>query len=526
MWLHTVLSFGCLLVFSAAAETPCNPKACSKDADSEKNVCGSDGLTYPNRCHFEKARCANANLTLTKRGPCRQQKLCRDWQIYRHSYPDYKFQANCRPDGSYAAAQCHPDTAFCWCVTPQGVPLPYTSVRWKPESKPHCGRKKKSTRRRSPTRKGRNRACKQPDKAKFNNNLINIFHTEWSRDHGGVVKPHNNESDFLVNRWKFDTMDTNRDGVLDKNEYRDLKRIAKKAVKPKKCAKMFPRSCDVNSDAQITQQEWAECLTRDGMDDGGGGQNASEDNGEDQEDYADSFPSHRPLPHALTYEDESSEIRDDDPTDCLSDRQTALMDGGQFYIPECTPDGRYKKIQCYKAAGYCFCVHEDTGKNIPGTSVKHGTPQCDQLRNVNRPMKGCPNDKKIVFLKNLMQFLHARMLKNNDTKNLDTLPWMSSKEEQAATWSFVDFDKNKNKMLDRNEWKIFKEIVSKEKNLRKCGKKLPRYCDINKDRNISMTEWLDCLNVQQGLFGFFYWLLFDIEYCRSRRNRSRIIQDR
>ncbi|KAH0810982.1 hypothetical protein GEV33_011808 [Tenebrio molitor] len=345
--------------------------------------------------------------------------------------------------------------------------------------------------------RGRNRACKQPDKAKFNNNLINIFHTEWSRDHGGVVKPHNNESDFLVNRWKFDTMDTNRDGVLDKNEYRDLKRIAKKAVKPKKCAKMFPRSCDVNSDAQITQQEWAECLTRDGMDDGGGGQNASEDNGEDQEDYADSFPSHRPLPHALTYEDESSEIRDDDPTDCLSDRQTALMDGGQFYIPECTPDGRYKKIQCYKAAGYCFCVHEDTGKNIPGTSVKHGTPQCDQLRNVNRPMKGCPNDKKIVFLKNLMQFLHARMLKNNDTKNLDTLPWMSSKEEQAATWSFVDFDKNKNKMLDRNEWKIFKEIVSKEKNLRKCGKKLPRYCDINKDRNISMTEWLDCLNVQQ-----------------------------
>ena len=99
-------------------EPPCNPKACSKDMD-EKNVCGSDGLTYPNRCHLEKVRCVNKNLTLTKRGPCRQQKACRDWEVYRHSNPDYKFQANCRPDGSYAAAQCHPDTGFCWCVTPQ-----------------------------------------------------------------------------------------------------------------------------------------------------------------------------------------------------------------------------------------------------------------------------------------------------------------------------------------------------------------------------------------------------------------------
>lgn len=45
-----------------------------------------------------------------------------------------------------------------------------------------------------------------------------------------------------------------------------------------------------------------------------------------------------------SYDDESSEIRDDDPTDCLSDRQAALMDGGQFYVPDCTPDGRYKKV--------------------------------------------------------------------------------------------------------------------------------------------------------------------------------------
>ncbi|RZC42326.1 Thyroglobulin 1 and/or DUF2981 domain containing protein, partial [Asbolus verrucosus] len=298
------------------------------------------------------------------------------------------------------------------------------SVRWKPDSKPHCGRKKKLTRRRSPTRKGRNRICKQLNKAKFNNNLINIFCTEWSRKNGGVVRPYNNETDFQVNQWKFCSMDVNSDDVLDKNEYRDPKRVAKKAVKPKNRSR--PNV--------LLGTAWT---------------NASEDNANEQEDYADSFLSHRPLPHALigqSYDDESSEIHNEEPPDYLSDRQAALLDGGQFYVPECTPNGRYKKIQCYKAAGYCFCVHEDTGKNIPGTSVKHGIPKCDQLTNVNRSMKGCPNDKKTVFLKDLVQFLHVRMLKNNDMKNLNTLSWMSSKEEQAATWSFVDFDKNKNKI--------------------------------------------------------------------------------
>lgn len=69
----------------------------------------------------------------------------------------------------------------------------------------------------------------------------------------------------------------------------------------------------------------------------------------------------------------------------------------------------FLQIQCYKSAGYCWCVHEDTGKNIPGTSVKNGTPKCDQLTIVSRPMKGCPDDKKRMFLKDLMQFLQSRM---------------------------------------------------------------------------------------------------------------------
>lgn len=61
-----------------------------------------------------------------------------------------------------------------------------------------------------------------------------------------------------------------------------------------------------------------------------------------------------------SYDDESPESKDDDATDCLSDRQLALGEqqlavvGDQhsskryeLYVPECTPDGRYQKVSLY-----------------------------------------------------------------------------------------------------------------------------------------------------------------------------------
>lgn len=75
------------------------------------------------------------------------------------------------------------------------------------------------------------------------------------------------------------------------------------------------------------------------------------------------------------------------------------------------------QIQCYKSTGYCWCVHEDTGKNIPGTSVKNQEPKCDQVVSAPRSIKGCPEAKKNVFLKALLDFLHEKMVKDiNGTK--------------------------------------------------------------------------------------------------------------
>lgn len=126
------------------------------------------------------------------------------------------------------------------------------------------------------------------------------------------------------------------------------------------------------------------------------------------------------LPGSSHPYDDSGEPRDDDFTDCLSDRQAVLNEqrSENMYVPDCTPDGRYQKIQCYKSVGYCWCVHEDTGKNIPGTSVKNATPKCDQMPLPSRPMKGCPEPKKSVFLKDLMEFLHTRMITGTNDTNI------------------------------------------------------------------------------------------------------------
>ena len=52
-------------------------------------------------------------------------------------------------------------------------------------------------------------------------------------------------------------------------------------------------------------------------------------------------------------------------------------------------------------------------------------------------------------------------------------------------------------VLERKEWKNFRALVSSKPQLRRCGKRLPRYCDVNNDRKISITEWLKCLSTQR-----------------------------
>lgn len=88
---------------------------------------------------------------------------------------------------------------------------------------------------------------------------MNTFHSEYVREFG-----RNNSDDDTVINWKFSGLDTNHDLYLEKKEYRDLKRLVAKAIRPRKCAKTFPKNCDVNNDALLSFEEWKGCLARDG----------------------------------------------------------------------------------------------------------------------------------------------------------------------------------------------------------------------------------------------------------------------
>lgn len=59
------------------------------------------------------------------------------------------------------------------------------------------------------------------------------------------------------------TLDKDGDGYLDRTEYKELRRLAKKAVRPKKCARTFARTCDLNRDLKLSRQEWGACLAND-----------------------------------------------------------------------------------------------------------------------------------------------------------------------------------------------------------------------------------------------------------------------
>uniref|UniRef100_UPI003AADE362 SPARC-related modular calcium-binding protein 1-like n=1 Tax=Centroberyx gerrardi TaxID=166262 RepID=UPI003AADE362 len=121
------------------------PRGCVLDCQRGRHraVCGSNGRLYKSLCAFQRAQCVNTQLRPAPRAHCSDpgQSKC---QLARSQALEASSQSSsggghvspaaaifvpeCSPDGHFLQVQCHNQTGYCWCSTPDGKPVSGTSV--------------------------------------------------------------------------------------------------------------------------------------------------------------------------------------------------------------------------------------------------------------------------------------------------------------------------------------------------------------------------------------------------------------
>lgn len=64
-------------------------------------------------------------------------------------------------------------------------------------------------------------------------------------------------------------------------------------------------------------------------------------------------------------------------------------------------------------------------------------------------------------------------------------------------WYFAQLDNNSSHDINKKELKPLKRYLKKKAKPKKCARKFIDYCDLNKDRTISLQELKGCLGVSK-----------------------------
>ncbi|XP_009323870.1 PREDICTED: SPARC-related modular calcium-binding protein 1 [Pygoscelis adeliae] len=215
----------------------------------------------------------------------------------------------------------------------------------------------------------------------------------------------------------------------------------------------------------------------------------------------------------------SSSIRNSEKVhSCDQERQSALEEARQnpregIVIPECAPGGLYKPVQCHQSTGYCWCVLVDTGRPLPGTSTRYETPVCEsdaRLKSTeiddpfkDRELPGCPDGKKVEFITSLLDALTTDMVQAINSAaptgggRFSEPDPSHTLEERVVHWYFSQLDNNSSNDINKRELKPFKRYVKKKAKPKKCARRFTDYCDLNKDKSISLQELKGCLGVSK-----------------------------
>ncbi|KAF2980104.1 hypothetical protein EK904_009540 [Melospiza melodia maxima] len=181
---------------------------------------------------------------------------------------------------------------------------------------------------------------------------------------------------------------------------------------------------------------------------------------------------------------------------CDQERQSALEEARQnpregIVIPECAPGGLYKPVQCHQSTGYCWCVLVDTG----------------------RPLPGCPEGKKVEFITSLLDALTTDMVQAINSAaptgggRFSEPDPSHTLEERVVHWYFSQLDNNSSNDINKRELKPFKRYVKKKAKPKKCARRFTDYCDLNKDKSISLQELKGCLGVSKEGGEYLFFLI-------------------
>ncbi|XP_045132753.1 SPARC-related modular calcium-binding protein 1-like isoform X3 [Portunus trituberculatus] len=486
---------------------------------SREPVCGTNGRTYSSLCDLDLAICRKVKVSLKHEGECTLEEKCMDERRARQEQianGERVYVPNCQEDGSYAPLQCHNFTRYCWCSSLDGIPIQETVQSGTLPTCPDRHREAPRTtappagagksgkevvsnpareeslntllslstatpagRPNKPPRRGPKR-CTGRARRSFITRLTNKLVTEYQRVRN-TKKLSERKLHRRVVKWKFSELDRNNDRKLQRREYKRLRKTVRKFIKPKKCAKMFPRMCDANGDRSLTEQEWVTCFNRQG------------DKDRQRDDRCPMPPCNNrpttPKPSVPSCEHERS--------------RHGLMEGDHtnMSIPvyKCQPNGRYEPMQCFKADStdvICICVDEWTGNSLDGTGVRNGTPDCSRPMPHARVWPGCTGEVKTKFMQDLKKFLFSKVEGGDRNPGADSST--QSVEEFAARYHFGSLDTNNSSFLEGREKKMVKRHFKSNPKLKRCGRKMTIYCDVNYDKRVSLEEWVACVTVEQN----------------------------
>ncbi|XP_048240822.1 SPARC-related modular calcium-binding protein 1-like isoform X2 [Haliotis rufescens] len=166
----------------------------------------------------------------------------------------------CQEDGKWTKAQCHEATQYCWCVEEAtGMPIPGTSTH---AVEPNC-----SISEDRPMKGEWMKGCPLSQKRRFLADLMADL-SEEKRAQGANASAIRSPLETkglseleMVARWKLATLDANSNGILERKEWKKLRKTNLKNKKyPRKCRRNFLRYCDANSDQRVEFDEWKDCL--------------------------------------------------------------------------------------------------------------------------------------------------------------------------------------------------------------------------------------------------------------------------